>query len=200
MTHLFLQIAKRPAKSQRFTNPDPALTFRHKLTGLVELQLGGRTLVLQRQEEKIAKAFELALKLSREMERRLREAFGTTDSNPHAITLPDALRALSSLCLLQYKIDEKTTVTKSRSPGPINNRFWRRWVCRCPRPRRQALSPRGLQQKPQNQKFNRKTTTDTGRKIRLSILGRNNNSPATAWTEFASSENLGPLHLERIDF
>jgi hypothetical protein len=29
----------------------------------------------------------LALKLSREMERRLREHFGTTDSNPHAITL-----------------------------------------------------------------------------------------------------------------
>src|SRR5215472_12734547 len=58
----------------------------------------------------------LALKLSREMERRLREAFGTTDSNPHAITLPDALRALSSLCLLQYKIDEKTTVTKLPQP------------------------------------------------------------------------------------
>jgi len=32
----------------------------------------------------------------------------------------------------------------SRSPGPINNRFWRRWACRCPRPRRQALSPRGV--------------------------------------------------------
>jgi len=58
----------------------------------------------------------LALKLSREMERRLREAFGTTDSNPHAITLPDALRALSSLSLLQYKIDEKTTVTKLPQP------------------------------------------------------------------------------------
>ena len=155
-------------------------TERHKLTGLVELSLDGRTLVLQRQEEKIAGAFELAgcyvvttnvlkasmsaqqvhdsyvslqrverdfralktgllevrpvfvrkesrtrghvfcsmlaLKLSREMERRLREAFGTTDSNPHAITLPDALRALSSLCLLQYKIDEKTTVTKLPQP------------------------------------------------------------------------------------
>jgi hypothetical protein len=48
--------------------------------------------------------------------RRLREAFGTTDSNPHAITLPDALRALSNLCLLQYKIDEKTTVAKLPQP------------------------------------------------------------------------------------
>jgi hypothetical protein len=53
------------------------------------------------------------------MERRLREKFGTTDSNPHAITLPDTLRALDSLCLLQYTIDEKTTVTKL--PRPTTN-------------------------------------------------------------------------------
>ena len=167
----------RPEAGQRQLQ---AWAERHKLTGLVELQLGGRTLVLQRQDEKIARAYELAgcyvvttdvlkpslsaqevhdsyvslqrverdframktgllevrpvfvrkesrtrghvfcsmlaLKLSREMERRLREAFGTTDNNPHAVTLPDALRALSSLCLLQYKIDEKTTVTKLPQP------------------------------------------------------------------------------------
>jgi len=30
----------------------------------------------------------LALKLSRELELRLKAAFGTTDTNPHAITLP----------------------------------------------------------------------------------------------------------------
>jgi transposase len=58
----------------------------------------------------------LALKLSREMERRLRATFGTTDSDPHAITLPDALASLNSLCLLQYPIDEKTTVTKPPQP------------------------------------------------------------------------------------
>jgi transposase len=58
----------------------------------------------------------LALKLSREMERRLREQFGTTDSNPHAITLRDALTSLGSLCLLHYKVDEKTTVTKLPQP------------------------------------------------------------------------------------
>jgi hypothetical protein len=58
----------------------------------------------------------LALKLSREMERRLREQFGTTDSNPHAITLSDALTSLASLCLMHYKLDEKTTVTKSLQP------------------------------------------------------------------------------------
>jgi transposase len=58
----------------------------------------------------------LALKLSRQIERRLHAQFGTTDLDPHAITLPDALTALSSLCLLQYRIDEKTTVIKLPQP------------------------------------------------------------------------------------
>jgi transposase len=160
---------------------------RHKLIGLVELQLDGGTLVLQRQAEAIKRALELAgcyvvttdvlkqsmsaqevhdsyvslqrverdframktgllevrpvfvrkerrtrghvfccmlaLKLSREMERRLRENFGTTDNNPHAITMPDALAALGSLCLLQYKINEKTTVTKLPQPSPNQKRI-----------------------------------------------------------------------------
>jgi transposase len=153
---------------------------RHKLKGLVEVKLDGRTLVLERQPAAIEKALELAgcyvvtsnvakpslsaqevhdsyvslqkverdframktgllevrpvfvrkesrtrghvltcmlaLKLSREMERRLRVAFATTDSNPHAVTLPDALAALSRLCLLHYPVDEKTTVTKLPQP------------------------------------------------------------------------------------
>ena len=153
---------------------------RHKLTGLMQLKLEGRTLVWERKEEKIEEVLELAgcyvvttdvlqtsmsaqevhdsyvglqkverdfrtlktgllevrpvfvrkesrtrghvfccllaLKLSRELERRLQEKFGTTESNPHALTLPDALRALGSLCLLQYKIDEKTTATKLPQP------------------------------------------------------------------------------------
>ena len=156
---------------------------RHKLKGLVELQLDGRTLVLERHQAAIEKSLELAgcyvvttdifetehecprgarqllyvslqkverdframktgllevrplfvrkesrtrghvfccmlaLRLSREMERRLQEHFGTTDSNPHAIALRDALASLSSLCLMQYQVDEKTTVTKLPS-GP----------------------------------------------------------------------------------
>jgi transposase len=58
----------------------------------------------------------LALKVSREMERRLRAAFGTTETHADAITLPDALLALTRLCLLHYRIDEKTTVTKLPQP------------------------------------------------------------------------------------
>ena len=153
---------------------------RHKLTGLVELRLEGRTMVLERNQAAIDRTMELAgcyvvvtdvpkqdlsgqevhdsyvslekverdfrqmktgllevrpvfvrkesrtrghvfscllaLKLSREMERRLQAAFGTTDANPHAITLTDAMAALSRLCLLHYTVDEKTTVTRLPQP------------------------------------------------------------------------------------
>jgi transposase/plasmid stabilization system protein ParE len=153
---------------------------RHKLTGLVDLHLEGRTMVLERNQavidrtmelagwyvvvpdvpkqnlsgqevhdsyvslEKVERDFRqmktgllevrpvfvrkesrtrghvfcclLALKLSREMERRLQAAFGTTDANPHAITLTDAMAALSRLCLLHYTVDEKTTVTRLPQP------------------------------------------------------------------------------------
>ncbi len=153
---------------------------RHKLTGLVELHLEGRTMVLERNQAAIDRTMELAgcyvvvtdvpkqnlsgqevhdsyvslqkverdfrqmktgllevrpvfvrkesrtrghvfscllaLKLSREMERRRQTAFGTTDANPHAITLTDALAALSRLCLLHYTVDEKNTVTRLPQP------------------------------------------------------------------------------------
>ena len=153
---------------------------RHKLTGLVAIQLEDRQLKLQRNEEAIRRAQELAgcyvvttdvvpaalsaqqvhdsyvslqqverdfrtlktgllevrpvwvrkesrtrghvfccllaLKVSREMERRLRAAFGTTATRADAITLPDALLALTRLCLLHYAVDEKTMVTKLPQP------------------------------------------------------------------------------------
>ncbi|MBI4874061.1 MAG: IS1634 family transposase [Acidobacteria bacterium] len=58
----------------------------------------------------------LALKLGREIERRLQAAFGTTDADPHAWTLADALAALNRLCLLEYRIDEKTKLTRLPNP------------------------------------------------------------------------------------
>jgi hypothetical protein len=58
----------------------------------------------------------LALKVSRELERRLRAAFGTTETRADAITLLDALLALTRLCLLHYAVDEKTTVTQLPQP------------------------------------------------------------------------------------
>jgi hypothetical protein len=153
---------------------------RHKLTGLVELRLEGRTLVLARQPAALEQALELAgcyvvvtdvggermssqtvhdhyvslqrverdfrqmktgllevrpifvrkasrtrghvfccllaLKLSRELERRLQAAFGTTDHDPHAITVADALAALGRLCLLEYALEKQTRVTRLPLP------------------------------------------------------------------------------------
>jgi transposase len=45
--------------------------------------------------------------------RRMRSKLGTAQ----AITLPDALASLGSLCLMQYEVDEKTTVTKLPQPS-----------------------------------------------------------------------------------
>jgi len=60
----------------------------------------------------------LALKLARELEQRLRTAFGTTGQNPYALTLPDALAALSRLCLLNYTTSKSgEVVTKLPRPN-----------------------------------------------------------------------------------
>jgi transposase len=167
----------RPEAGQRVM---AAWVGRYKLTGLVEIPLEGTQLKLQRNEEVIRRALELAgcyvvttdvapsamsaqqvhdsyvslqkverdfrtlktgllevrpvwvrkesrtrghvfscllaLKVSREMERRLRATFGTTETRADAITLPDALLALTRLCLLHYPVDEKTTLTKLPQP------------------------------------------------------------------------------------
>ena len=52
------------------------------------------------------------------MERGLRAAFGTTETRADALTLPDALLALTRLCLLHYAVDGKTTLTKLPLPDP----------------------------------------------------------------------------------
>lgn len=88
--------------------------FRSMKTGLLEV----RPVFVRKESRTRGHVFGcmLALKISREMERRLTAAFGTTDSNPHAITLPDALASLSRLCLLHYPINADTTVTRSPKP------------------------------------------------------------------------------------
>lgn len=88
--------------------------FRQIKTGLLEV----RPVFVRKQSRTRGHVFccLLALKLSREIERRLQAAFGTTDADPRAVTLPDALAALSRLCLLHYRVDESTTVTKLPRP------------------------------------------------------------------------------------
>lgn len=66
----------------------------------------------------------LALKLVREMEHRLRAAFGTTGNNPHAVTLPDAMAALSRLCLFNYPITKSgEVVTKLPHPNDAQKKI-----------------------------------------------------------------------------
>jgi transposase len=88
--------------------------FRTMKTGLLEV----RPVFVRKESRTRGHVFAcmLALKLSREMERRLQAAFGTTDSDPHTVTLPDALASLSRLCLLHYPIDADTTVTRLPRP------------------------------------------------------------------------------------
>jgi transposase len=88
--------------------------FRSMKTGLLEV----RPVFVRKESRTRGHVFAcmLALKICREMESRLKAAFDTTDSNKYAITLPDALAALSRLCLLNYAIDTKTTVTRLPKP------------------------------------------------------------------------------------
>jgi transposase len=89
--------------------------FRTMKTGLLEV----RPIFVRKEERTRGHVFcsMLALKIVREMERRLRTAYGTTDSNAEAVTLPDALTALGRLCLLQYNVDGEHTVTRLPIPS-----------------------------------------------------------------------------------
>jgi len=63
----------------------------------------------------------LALKIVREMESRLVARFGTTDTDPHAVTLPDALAALSRLCLQICPLENGLTLTRLPRPDERQN-------------------------------------------------------------------------------
>jgi transposase len=88
--------------------------FRTIKTGLLDV----RPIYVRKEERTRGHVFccMLALKLTREIEKRLRAAFATTDTNPKAIPLPDALASMARLCLLHYTVDQKTTVTKLPLP------------------------------------------------------------------------------------
>jgi transposase len=65
----------------------------------------------------------LALKLSREIQRRLAAVFGTTDRDTQAVTLKDALAALNRLCLITYRLDDTRCVTRLPRPDPHQTRI-----------------------------------------------------------------------------
>jgi DDE family transposase len=65
----------------------------------------------------------LALKLSREVQRRLTATFGTTKEEPHGITLQDACDALHRLCLLTYLLDDTHSITRLPRPDDQQTRI-----------------------------------------------------------------------------
>ncbi len=75
----------------------------------------------------------LALKLKRELERRIAAAFGNTDDDRYALTLPDALSALSRLCLQTCQIDENHQLTRLPLPDATQQRILQTLKVRLPK-------------------------------------------------------------------
>ncbi len=88
--------------------------FRTMKTGLLEV----RPVFVRKESRTRGHVFccLLALKLVRELERRLTGALGKTDANPYAVTVADALAALSRLTLLAYPLDNGSSVMRLPKP------------------------------------------------------------------------------------
>src|SRR5208337_4267906 len=95
--------------------------FRQMKTGLLEI----RPVFVRKESRTRGHVFcsMLALKLQREVERRLASVFGTTDADGHAVTVSDALASLSRLTLLHYKVDDEIAVTKLPMPDEQQKRI-----------------------------------------------------------------------------
>jgi transposase len=65
----------------------------------------------------------LALKLSRELQRRVAATYGTTKEDPHGVTLHDALDTLHRLCLLTYPLDDTHNITRLPRPDAQQTRL-----------------------------------------------------------------------------
>jgi len=104
--------------------------FRTMKTGMLEV----RPIFVRKDSRTRGHIFScmLALKLQRELERRLATAFGTTDEDPHAVTVADALAALNRLCLLVYEVNAiNKTETDKHTPQEETDKTT---VMRLPKP------------------------------------------------------------------
>jgi hypothetical protein len=95
--------------------------FRTMKTGLLEI----RPVFVRKESRTRGHVFcsMLALKLQREVERRLAAVFGTTDDDRYAVTVRDAMASLGRLTLLNYTIDGKIVVTKLPTPDAQQERI-----------------------------------------------------------------------------
>ncbi len=86
--------------------------FRTMKTGLLEL----RPIFVRKESRTRGHVFAamLALKVAREGERGLKEAFGTTEQSAQALTLQDALGALSRLCFQRHAIGGQEVLQLAR--------------------------------------------------------------------------------------
>jgi hypothetical protein len=80
----------------------------------------------------------LALKLSRELQRRVAATYGTTKEDPHGVTLHDALDTLHRLCLLTYPLDDTHNITRLPRPDAQQTRLLQ--ALQVPLPSRGACS------------------------------------------------------------
>ncbi len=85
------------------------------LAGLLEIQ----PLVVRKESRTRGHVFccLLALKLRRELERRLAAACGTTAQDPQTVTVSDALAARGRLPILIFETDAKTTAMRLPKAG-----------------------------------------------------------------------------------
>ena len=88
--------------------------FRMMKTGLLEV----RPIFVRKASRTRGHVFAamLALKIGREMSAGLGAAFGTTDDDKLAVTLDDALEALSRLCFAIYEVGEGQTIERLLGP------------------------------------------------------------------------------------
>jgi hypothetical protein len=77
----------------------------------------------------------LALKLSREVQRRLVATGSTTKDDPHGVTLQDALDALHRLCLLTYPFNDIHSITCLPHPDAQQTRILQALQVSLPRQR-----------------------------------------------------------------
>jgi transposase len=124
---LITDVAAVDMDAQRVHNSYMALQrverdFRAMKTGALEV----RPIFVQKASRTRGHVFccMLALKVVRALQQRLRAAFGTTEDDPYATTLPDTLDALSRLCLLHYATNKSNeVVTKLPHPDPAQKRI-----------------------------------------------------------------------------
>ena len=94
--------------------------FRTMKTGLLEI----RPVFVQKETRTRGHVFccMLALKVSRELERQLTSVFGTTDKDPRAIRVAEALTILGRLPLLTYSVGGKTLLTRLPRPDALQEK------------------------------------------------------------------------------